>query len=51
MKGSIKVGKLADLVILAENPLTIAADKLKDMTVLETIKEGETIFQREGAAK
>ncbi len=47
LKGSIKVGKLADLVILAENPLTIAADKLKDMTVLETIKEGAVIYERE----
>ncbi len=50
LKGSIKVGKLADLVILAENPLTIAVDKLKDMTVLETIKEGEVIYQRTEAA-
>ena len=48
LKGSIKVGKLADLVILAENPLTIAADKLKDMTVLETIKEGKVIYSRGG---
>lgn len=46
LKGSIKVGKLADFVILAENPLTIAPDKLKDMMVLETIKEGETIYSR-----
>jgi len=46
LKGSIKVGKLADFVILAENPLTIASEKLKDMTVLETIKEGEIIYSR-----
>ena len=46
LKGSIKVGKLADLVILAENPLTVAPDKIKDIAVLETIKEGEIIFNR-----
>ena len=47
IKGSIKVGKLADFVILKENPLTIDRAKIKDMTVLETIKEGEVIFRRD----
>ncbi len=51
LKGSIKVGKLADFVILAENPLTISADKLKDMTVLETIKEGAVIYNRADVSK
>ncbi len=46
LKGSIKVGKLADFVILAENPLTVAADKIKDISVVETIKEGVSIFNR-----
>ena len=46
LKGSIKAGKLADFVILAENPLTVSVDELKDMTVLETIKEGEVIYSR-----
>lgn len=47
LKGSIKEGKLADFVILGENPLTIEADKIKDIAVLETIKEGETIYKLE----
>jgi len=38
---------MADFVILAENPMTVAADKIKDIKVLETIKEGEVIFRRD----
>ncbi|RYY35100.1 MAG: amidohydrolase [Sphingobacteriaceae bacterium] len=45
-KGSIEPGKLADLAILSADPLTIDADKIKDITVLETIKEGKTVFKR-----
>ncbi|GAB4074213.1 amidohydrolase family protein [Barrientosiimonas marina] len=44
-KGSITKGKLADLVILDQNPLAIDKDKLKDIQIVETIKEGETIYQ------
>jgi predicted amidohydrolase YtcJ len=43
-KGSIEKGKLADLVILSDNPVTIAPNKIKDIEVLETIKEGKSIF-------
>jgi predicted amidohydrolase YtcJ len=43
-KGSLEVGKLADLTILSDNPLTIAPIKIKDIRVLETFKEGELIF-------
>jgi predicted amidohydrolase YtcJ len=47
-KGSLEPGKLADLVILSENPLTVPAAALKTIHVVEMIKEGKTIF-REGA--
>lgn len=43
-KGSIEVGKLADLVVLDANPLTVEPDAIKDITVLRTIKEGKTTY-------
>lgn len=46
-KGSIEVGKLADLVILDKNPLAIPIEELETIKVLETIKEGNVIFKRD----
>jgi predicted amidohydrolase YtcJ len=40
--GSIKVGKKADFVILAENPLKIAPLKIKDIKIIETVFEGKS---------
>jgi predicted amidohydrolase YtcJ len=45
-KGSLKAGKLADMVVLDKNPLKVDPMTLKDIKVLETIKEGETIYKR-----
>lgn len=44
-KGSIEPGKLADLVILDNNPLKVDPDAIKGIKVVETIKEGETIYR------
>lgn len=44
-KGSIEVGKLADLVILDKDPLKVDPLKIKDIKVVETIKEGRTIYR------
>lgn len=45
-KGSIEKGKLADLVVLSDDILTIEPSKIKDVVVLETIKEGKTVFKK-----
>lgn len=45
-KGSLKAGKLADLVVLDKNPLKVDPMTIKDIRVMETIKEGHTIFHR-----
>lgn len=46
MKGTLEPGKLADLVILDRNPLKVEATAIKDIVVVETIKEGRTVFAR-----
>ena len=50
-KGSIEVGKLADFVVLDQNPLTIDPLKIAGIKVLETIKEGTTIYRRDADVK
>ena len=46
IKGSIAVGKLADIVILSDNLLKISPSKIKDVKILTTIFDGKIIFQR-----
>jgi len=43
-KGRIKPGLLADFVILDKNPLTTPVDDIKAIKVLETIKEGRSVW-------
>jgi hypothetical protein len=45
-KGSIEVGKRADLVILSDNPLTVDPDKINQVVVMVTIKDGNVVWQR-----
>ncbi|MDX2133300.1 MAG: amidohydrolase [Saprospiraceae bacterium] len=46
IKGTLKTGKLADLVVLDQNPLKVDPLTLKDIKVLETIKEGKSVYTR-----
>ena len=46
-KGTLEEGKLADLVILDRNPLKTDKRKIRDIQVLETVKEGETLYRKE----
>ncbi len=46
VKGSLKKGKLADMVILDQNPLQMDPKKIRELQVLETIKEGKTVFKK-----
>lgn len=45
-KGTIAVGKNADLVILDRNPLNVSRDQIKTIKIVETIKRGKSISIR-----
>ncbi|MCP4756979.1 MAG: amidohydrolase [Proteobacteria bacterium] len=44
IKGSLEPGKLADMVLLAENPLDIDPVKIKDIEILATIVGDEVVW-------
>tara|TARA_B110000902_G_scaffold238662_1_gene286724 strand:- start:1842 stop:3545 length:1704 start_codon:yes stop_codon:yes gene_type:complete len=45
-KGTLTKGKLADMVILDKNPLKIPIEDIKTIVVLETIKDGVTVYKK-----
>jgi hypothetical protein len=49
-KGSIEAGKLADFVILSTDPTAVDSETLDQIKVVETIKEGASIYVANEAA-
>ena len=47
IKGSLKKGKLADMIILDKNPLKCDENEIKDIKILKTIKEGKVVYDIE----
>jgi len=44
IKGSIEVGKLADLVVLSADPLSMPSESLLDLQIISTFSHGKEIF-------
>jgi predicted amidohydrolase YtcJ len=44
LKGSIRPGKLADYVVLAEDPHTVSPDRIKDIKVVRTVTGGNEVY-------
>jgi predicted amidohydrolase YtcJ len=50
-KGTLEVGKLADFVVLSADPTAVAPETLSQLKVMETIKEGRSIFVLDEASQ
>ena len=48
--GSIEVGKLADLIVLDRNVLSIPAEEIADVKVLQTVVGGKVVYQADSTA-
>jgi predicted amidohydrolase YtcJ len=44
IKGSITAGKLADFVVLADDPHTVDPNRIKDIQIVRTVVGGRTVF-------
>lgn len=45
IKGSITPGKLADFVVLADDPHTVNKEKIKDIEIVRTVTGGSTVYE------
>ena len=45
LKGTLEVGKLADIAVLPEDPFEVQPEKIKDLKVEMTIVGGEIKYQ------
>lgn len=46
-KGSIEPGKMGDLVILSDSPYQVHQEKIKDIQVEMTVKEGKIVYKNQ----
>lgn len=46
LKGSLEVGKLADTIALSEDIMRVPPARLRELSVLQTIVGGRTVWQR-----
>jgi len=51
IKGSLEVGKLADLVVLKEDIYSVAPDRIKDIEVSMTIIDGKIVYRGNSSAQ
>ena len=51
IKGSLEPGKLADMVVLADDLLTMESNRLKDARIDMTIVGGKVLYERPASAK
>ena len=49
IRGSIEIGKIADFAVLAKDPHTVEADRIKDLPVDMTMVDGNMALFRDGA--
>jgi predicted amidohydrolase YtcJ len=47
-KGTLETGKLADLVILSDDPLAVDPMAIMDIRVMQTIKDGVVVYSAMG---
>jgi predicted amidohydrolase YtcJ len=45
LKGSISAGKLADYVVLADDPHSVEQGKIKDIKIVRTVTGGNTVYE------
>jgi predicted amidohydrolase YtcJ len=46
IKGSVEVGKLADLAVLSDDLLSVPEEKIKDIRAMLTIVGGKVVYER-----